>query len=126
MDFRALFDKAYEAGMAAGRGSTPVTMIVGSPTTPLGDDIDYTKKIYVVPDGPCGFAWVNVRPGNCRFANWLKKNKLGRHDSYEGGVKIWVREFGQSMTRKEAFANAFADVVRAAGIERCYAGSRMD
>jgi hypothetical protein len=125
MDFRALFDKAYEAGLAAGKAAIPATMVVGSPSTPLGNDIDPSKPVYFVNEGCCGFAWVNVSPGNCRFANWLKKNGLARK-AYGGGVDIWCREFGQSMTRKEAWADAFADVCRDAGVPRCYAGSRMD
>lgn len=125
MDFKALFDKAYDAGLAAGKDAIPAPMIVGSPSTPLGNDIDYTKKTYFVSEGCCGFAWITVSPGNCRFANWLKKAKLARK-AYGGGVSIWVNEFGQSMTRKEAFADAFAKVLREGGIERAYAGSRMD
>ena len=30
-------------------------MVVGTPTTPLGDDIDYSKDTYYVADGMCGF-----------------------------------------------------------------------
>ena len=37
-------------------------MVVGTPTTPLGDDIDYTKETYYVADGMCGFAWINIKP----------------------------------------------------------------
>ena len=29
----------------------------------LGDDIDYTKETYYVADGMCGFAWINIKPG---------------------------------------------------------------
>jgi hypothetical protein len=100
-------------------------MVVGTPTTPFGNDIDYEQKTYVVPGGVCGFAWISVRPGNSKFANWLKKNELGRRDSYEGGVKVWVSEFGQSMELKEAYAYAFAAVLQEEGL-RAYAGSRMD
>ena len=34
---------------------TPNPMVVGTPTTPLGDDIDYSKDTYYVADGMCGF-----------------------------------------------------------------------
>ena len=30
-------------------------MVVGTPTTPLGNDIDYSKETYYVADGLCGF-----------------------------------------------------------------------
>ena len=39
---------------------TPTFMVVGTPTTPLGDDIDYSKDTYYVADGMCGFAWINI------------------------------------------------------------------
>ena len=45
-----------------GHGCTPTPMVVGTPTTPLGDDIDYTKDTYYVADGMCGFAWINIKP----------------------------------------------------------------
>ena len=122
--FPAIYAEARTAGMAAGTGATPTPMIVGSPSTPFGNDIDPNKKTYFVPDGPCGFAWINIRPGNCKFANWLKKERLAR-GSYRGGVDVWVGEFGQSMARKEAYAGAFSKVLREEGID-AYADSRMD
>lgn len=124
-DPRSLYAEAHAAGMAAGAAAKPAAMVVGHAASVFGNDIDYSKPTYVVPDGPCGFAWVNVKPGNSRFANWLKKNGLGRRDSYYGGVSVWVREFGQSMTRKEEYAYAFAKTLRAEGVE-AWANSRMD
>lgn len=123
--FRLLFDKAHAAGMAAGDGIIVTPMLVGSPSTPLGNDIDPSRPTYHVPDGVCGFAWISVRPGNCPFANWLKKNDLGKADHYSGGVQIWVGEFGQSMQRKVAYADAFAATLTKEGI-KAYAGERMD
>ena len=38
-----LLERAHLMGMDAGRGSTPTPMIVGSPSTPFGSDIDYSK-----------------------------------------------------------------------------------
>ena len=60
------------------------------------------------PFPACGFAWVTVRPGNCSFAIWLKKNK-GARAGYNGGVQIWISKFGQSHDKKKAYARAFAD-----------------
>jgi hypothetical protein len=125
MNFRELYDKAHAAGMAAGAACKPVAMVVGHAASPLGGGIDYSKPVYHVPDGPCGFAWVTVKPGNCRLANWLKKAGLARK-AYGGGVAVWVSEFGQSMARKEAYARAFAKVLNTAGFSRVYAESRMD
>lgn len=89
-------------------------------------------RSYVVEGGACGFAWIVIKPGNCGFANWLKKNGHA-HAAYGGGIQVSVREGGQSMTLKEAYANAFAAEVNrlvTLGVlpkmKSCYADSRMD
>jgi hypothetical protein len=74
---------------------------------------------------PCGFAWVNIKPGYSAFAKWLVKNEYARKDSYYGGVTIWVGEFDQSMYHKETFAERLAEIFRENGI-KAYANSRMD
>ncbi len=114
VEFQALFDKADEAGRAAAQACvpTPMTVVDGS-------------QSWTVSDGLCGFAWIVISPGNCRFANWLKKNNLGKYGEYERGVVIWVSDYNQSIAKKEAYAWAFADVIRNAGI-RCSACSRLD
>jgi hypothetical protein len=123
-EWRTLYNSALEAGQAAGASFDCQPMIVGSPTTALGSDIDYTKETYFVPDGPCGFAWINICPGTSSFARWLVKNGVARK-AYDGGVNINIRKFGQSMERKEACARAATEIFRAAGIT-AYAGSRLD
>jgi hypothetical protein len=121
---QALFTKAHEAGMAALESASVSPMVVGSPSTPLGSDIDPSKPVYFVPEGPCGFAWVVVRPGNSSFARWLTQTGKGsRH--YGGGVSVWVRQGGQSVQRKEAYAQAFAGVLTEAGVTAS-AESRLD
>lgn len=109
----AAYESAYEAAHIAGHEAATnletSTMIVVEPSNPL-DDSSPPKKVWACNEGPCGFAWVNVRPGNSKFANWLKKN----HDasrSYYGGLDIWVGAYGQSYERKKAYAHAFADVL---------------
>jgi hypothetical protein len=123
--FKEIYLKARNAGMEAAQNCMPTPMVVGTPTTPLGNDIDTNKQMYFVSEGVCGFAWIQVKPGTSAFAKWLKKNNLARPDSYYGGVSIWVGEFNQSMQRKEAYANAFANVLNECGI-RAYSMSRMD
>ena len=39
-----LFDRAHHAGLRAGHESTPTPMVVGSPSTPFGSDIDWNKS----------------------------------------------------------------------------------
>ena len=124
-DFAALYTKADDAGRAAVEKTEVIPMIVGHETSLFSGVIDYTREIYHVADGACGFAWVNIKPGNSKFANWLKKNKLAQADSYYGGVTMWVSEYNQSMQKKQAYASAFAGVLIEAGI-KAYSDSRMD
>jgi len=120
-----IYSEAHSAGLAAGHGCTPTPMVVGQPTTPLGNDIDYEKATYYVADGMCGFAWVNIKPARGKFVKFLKDNDIGRTDSYYGGYTVWVSEFGQSMHRKENYARAFTSVLRENGLT-AYNMSRMD
>ena len=148
-EFEALWQKAVAAGLGAGRASRPTPMIVYTPKdvfASFGEDdkpefakdaagnllvtpgnIDTKSPVYEIEGGVCGFAWVNIKPGNCPFANWMKKiGKIARDSkSYYGGVDVWVHEFGQSMERKESYAHAFAAVLREAGI-KAHSMSRMD
>ena len=117
-EFAALVEKAQAAGMAAGEAAkcTPMHLVGGAP----GGE----QKHYVVEDGPCGFAWITFFPGNCPLANYLKKRGIAKK-AYGGGVSRWVSEFDQSITRKEAFASAYAKVFQEAG-HKAYSGSRLD
>ena len=120
-----IYSEAHSKGIAAGNACTPTPMVVGEPTTPLGNDIDYSKDTWLVNDGVCGFAWINIKPARGKFVTWMKKNNIGRTDSYYGGYTIWVSGFGQSMTRKENYARAFVKVLEENGL-KAYAMSRMD
>ena len=120
-----VYADAHAQGVKAGNACNPTPMIVGTPTTPLGNDIDYEKDVHYVSDGPCGFAWINIKPARGKFVNWLKKAGIGRTDSYYGGYTVWVSEFGQSVTRKENYARAFAKVLGDNGIT-AYNMSRLD
>ena len=124
-NFDTLYAAADSAGKAAVNSAVVVPMTVGFPSTPFGNDIDYAQPTYFVEDGVCGFAWINVRPGNSAFAKYLKTNGLGRKDDYYKGVTISVRDYNQSMQRKEAYAEAFAEVLNKSGIN-ALAMSRMD
>ena len=120
-----IYSQAHSEGMRAGHGCTPTPMVVGQPTTPLGNDIDYDKETYYVSEGVCGFAWVNIKPNRGKFVKFLKDNNIGRKDNYYGGYTVWVGEFGQSMARKENYARAFTKVLSDNGIT-AYNMSRMD
>ena len=74
----------------------------------------------------CGFAWVNVRPANSRVAQVLKQ-RYGARKSVQGGISVWNPggSMTQSLSVKEAGADAFAAVLRAEGFN-AYAESRAD
>jgi hypothetical protein len=118
-----LYARAHAAGMAAGEAARPTPMVVTEHRNPLDDSSPVIRTYAPVMSGVCGFAWVTVRPATSSFARYLKAR--GHRRGYEGGIQIWVGEFGQSMERKEAYARAFAAVLREAGIT-AYAASRMD
>lgn len=120
-----IYKEADAAGCAAAEAAVPTPMIVGTPTTPLGNDIDFKKQTYFVAEGLCGFAWVKIFPARGAFVNYLKKAGIGSTNSYEGGYDIWVSGYGQSVTRKEAYAGAFAKVLNDYGIN-AYGQSRLD
>lgn len=124
-DCATLYHNAIVAAHDALAKCTPIPMVVGTPKTFLGNEIDTTKPMEYIADGVCGFAWVNVKPGNSKFAKWLKANNIARKDDYYGGVTIWISVGNQSMQKKEAYGAAMAKVFADAGIN-AYMASRMD
>lgn len=122
-DFQSLHLKADAAGRAAADACQPTPMVVGEAKSLFSSEIDHSKPTYYVPDGPCGFAWVHFK-GNTSWGRWAKKQKLATPD-YPAGLHIWVRGYGQSVQLKEAYAEAYAKVLRDHGIA-AYAGSRLD
>ncbi len=117
-DFAILFRKAYLAGVDAGEGCQPSEMVVRS------TDLNGKVTLHHIPEGPCGFAWIVIRPGNCAAANYAKKH-LGASKHYYGGIQIWVGEYNQSYERKMAHADAYARVLKDAGI-KASSGGRLD
>jgi hypothetical protein len=119
-----VLERAHLMGMDAGRRVGVAPMVVGTPTELMGNEIDYSKKTYVVEGGVCGFAGVVIKPARGKFVSYLKSiGKGNKH--YYGGWYVSVREFGQSLVRKEAYADAFASVLKELGM-RVYVDSRMD
>jgi hypothetical protein len=108
-----LFAKAHKAGMQAGNDITP------TPMTVVGGG-----RSYFVGEGVCGFASIVIKPARGKFVQWLKANK-NTYKHYYGGIAIFVGEFGQSLTRKEAYASAFVKVLASAGLN-AHVDSRMD
>jgi hypothetical protein len=124
--YRAILREAEEAGRKAGDAVVPVPMVVVERASPLDDNSPVVREYPPVMGGVCGFAWVTLKPATSAFAKFLKKafpNDWNK--AYEGGLSYWVHGYGQSMTRKEAFAHAYAAVLREYGF-KAYANSRMD
>ena len=110
-NWSAIWDKACKAGSEAAEAKEPqMISIKGEP--------NYSFPI-------CGFAWVNIKPGNSRFAKWLVACDLASKDSYEGGVTFRVHQYDQSYDKKYAYAQGVASVLREAGIRASYNG-RLD
>ena len=118
-----LFNRADAEGKLAADDCVPVPMVVQEHASPIDDNSPVVQQL-VVPDGPCGFAWIVITPGTSRAAKYAKLH-LGASKHYYGGVSIYVHDYNQSITRKAAYAGAFAKVLQAAGI-KAYAGSRLD
>ena len=111
--------KAHMEGMKAGLNALPVPMTVVESDL-MGNPIG---RSWTVSEGACGFAWVTFA-GNTPWGRWAKAQGIASK-GYPKGLQIWVSEFNQSMARKEAYAYAYAKVLREHGIE-AYAHSRMD
>jgi len=105
-----IYNEARIAGLKAVKDLVVTPMIVGG----------YEPVL----DGVCGFAWIVIKPANCAFANWARREGLGR-TGYGGGLHIWVGDFDQSYEKKQAYAWAFAEVLRNAGY-MAYSDGRLD
>lgn len=123
MHIESLYIQAHDAGNNAVTQTTVTPMIVTQAANPL-DDSSAVVNAWVVNDGVCGFASVIIKPANSKFAKFLVANQLARKH-YAGGVSMSIRDFNQSLTKKEAYAEGFARVLRDNGIT-AYVDSRMD
>lgn len=108
-EFDRIHEEAHKAGLKALAECVPEPMIVCQHANMIDDSSPVVRRDYVA-DGLCGFAWINVRPGTCSFAKYLKTYRQGYKDYY-GGISIHVREGNQSIAKKEAYAGAFAEVL---------------
>jgi len=112
-----LAEMAHRAGLEAGNNVIPQPMVVVDGKT--------EEVIDVVNDGLCGFAWIDIHPARGAFVEYLKSRNWGSKKIYGAGYQIWVGQYNQSVTRKYAYAQAFAKVLNEYGI-KANAGSRLD
>ena len=111
MTYETVWAQAMDAGEMAAMACTPTPMIVqGYEDQPVWD-------------GVCGFASVRYK-GNTGFGRWARKT--GRAEkSYSGGLYTYVSGYGQSYERKKAFAQGFAAVLQANGVD-AWVDARID
>jgi len=127
--FQEIWNEADTAGRKAGLEVETTPFRVVQHSNPLDDNSPVVRAFGIIP-GPCGFAWVIIKPAYSRFAKWLIASGKASVDSYYGGVHIWVSEFGQLMERKEAYARAFSEIIEKykdeLKLKSIWYGSRMD
>ncbi len=117
----SLWNRAVAAARKAHAEAIPNPMVV---VEKVGLSNENTGRSYFVSEGPCGFGYVKVMPGNSSFAIWLTRNGYA-HKSYTGGVRISTNYGSQSIARAAAAADAMANVLYEAGI-KAYSGSDLD
>ena len=138
MNVKEIMWLAEDEGMEASLACQPKPVVFAQAKNLLTNEIiPGTEQI--IEDGLCGFAWVTIlskTPENKEFIKELKKAKLISgineypvrpwHKNIDGpGYKYWVGLNTQSVARKEAFAEAFADTLKKFGIT-AHVGSRLD
>ena len=77
----------------------------------------------------CGFAWVNIYGVRSNSKLGLALKKAGARKDYTGSLQFWnpAKSGTQSISALEEGASAFAKVLKEKlGLEKCYAGSRLD
>lgn len=134
-EYQELFDALKSVSREAlAECPAPTPMIVGSPSTPLGSDVDPNQKTWFVEGGICGFATVVLESGRSGFAQWLLKEDLGNKWWSSGrtkGVGIYTFErlgfadAGQSFERKRFITLKMASYLREQGYE-CWVDARVD
>lgn len=122
--FAAIWQEAWNAGVAAAHACVPVPMGVVQRANPLDDTSAIVHRFPVVNDGVCGFASVHF-PANTAFGKWAKEQGHAKRDEYRGGLYAWIFDYRQSLAKKEAHASAMVAVLCAHGI-KAYSTSRMD
>jgi len=122
--------EASEAAEAAVKACRPTPIIVGSPSTPLGNDVDPTQQTWFVEGGVCGFASVIIKPARGKFVTLLKERGIGGAHYY-GGYSVSSWQFAPSIRRDQSYERACAaakgavEVLRSYGIN-AYVDSRID
>lgn len=135
IDFPALFEELKQVSHEAlANCPAPTPMIVGHPSTPLGNDVDPNQQTWYHADGVCGFAYVILESGRTGFAQWLlKADKGSKWWSYGRTRGVCVNSYvrngfsdpGQSYEKNRFVASKIAAHLRARGID-AWVDARID
>ena len=121
--YAELIARAHAAGVVASLAAQPTPMVVYHAGID-GQQLPNTPTYYE-SEGVCGFGWVEVRPRRGPFVKWARANGVGRDDRYSKCHRIRSPLATQSYTRNVAYAEAYAEVLREAGINATGTG-RLD
>ena len=110
-----LWARAERRGRDAGQAIAPSVMRIVQANPITGKPLP-GAKVYVETEGPCGFAYVTIKPARGPLVSYMKKVSRG-HRAYYGGWEVSVHAHGQSMERKAAHAKAMADYLTAEGVK---------
>ncbi|MEP1611898.1 MAG: DUF6883 domain-containing protein [Roseobacter sp.] len=104
-----IHEMAHSCGMARGDEKTPTPMVL--------------EKWSTIWEGACGFGWVFLPNARVPFARWALKEGIGY--ASRPGIHISSKLSTQSIDKNFAYAQGYAEVLKANGIE-CRADSRLD
>jgi hypothetical protein len=122
--------EASESAEQAVKACRPTPIVVGTPTTFFGNEIDESKPTYFIEGGVCGFASVVIKPARGKFVALLKKRGIGGAHYY-GGYSVSSWEFAPSIRQDQSYERACAaakgavEVLKSYGIN-AYVDSRID
>ena len=122
--------EASESAEQAVKACRPTPMVVGTPTTFFGNEIDESKPTYFIEGGVCGFASVVIKPARGSIVAELKKRKIGSAH-YGGGYSFSSWQLAPSIKRDQSYERACAaargavEVLKSYGIN-AYVDSRID
>ena len=126
MSFQAVFQEAKSAAQKAFSEAKATPVIWGSPSTPFGNDVDFSQPWSV--GVMSGFAWVHIYEDGRKAKGKEIKAAGIKRDDYAGAFYISSYDLGcggQSMELKSAGCQAAAEVFQKYGY-RAYAGERLD
>lgn len=120
-----IYKDAHAAGCKAWEECTPNGVTFGQAKGLTGNEIVPGTESYC-SEGLCGFAWIIVKPARGPFIKYCKENNIGSKHCYPGWyIPARGPWDSQSVERKEAYATAFAGVLRENNIY-CSNSSRLD